>query len=72
MMCIASMKNMTDAHRALRALSGAGVSAEIVGLDPNMTKHGCAYGVSFACKAKEEARRLLASRRINYGELLGG
>lgn len=72
MMCIASVKNMTDAQRALRALRGANTRADIVGLDPNMTKHGCAYGVSFACDSKEDARRLLESRRIRYGELLGG
>ena len=71
MMWIDSTKNMTNAQRALSVLSAGGISAAVVGLDPSMTKNGCAYGVSFPCAAAGEAERLLRTKNVSYGEIIG-
>ena len=69
MMCIAAMRNMTA---AIKGRSAVGIHCAIVSLEPTLTKRGCAYGLSFACAHLERAKSVLSSRRINYGEILGG
>ena len=72
MMCIAAMRNMTAAIKGRNALEAAGIRCTIVSLEHTLTKRGCAYGLSFACAYLEKAKSVLSSRRINYGEILGG
>ena len=71
-MCVATMKSMTYAMKTKRLLENAGIGAEIVNLDPSLTKRGCAYGVSFQKGREEEVKRLLRTRGIEYGRILGG
>ena len=70
-MCIASMKTMTAAIKGQRALSGAGIRAQIVSLDRTLTKNGCAYGLSYPCEKSREVERILNINKIAYGELMG-
>ncbi len=71
-MCIASVKNMTGAMRIRDALVRGGVQAEIVSIDASLTRRGCAYGVSFPCEREGQVRRILGSKKIEYGEIIGG
>lgn len=70
-MCVATMKSMTYAIKAKKLLEYAGIGAEIVNLDPALTRRGCAYGVSFPCGRTVDAKRLLRTRGIEYGRILG-
>lgn len=72
MMCIAAMKNMTAAIKGRSALESAGIRCAIVSLEPTLTKRGCAYGLSFPCAYLDKVKSVLSSKRINYGEILGG
>ncbi|MCI8611878.1 MAG: DUF3343 domain-containing protein [Clostridiales bacterium] len=72
MMCIAAMKNMTAAIKGRSALESVGIRCAIVSLEPTLTKRGCAYGLSFSCAYLDKVKSVLSSKRISYGEILGG
>jgi len=70
-MCIATVRNMTGAMKIRDALVRGGISAEIVSVDASLTRRGCAYGVSFPCEKEAQVKRILNSKRAEYGEILG-
>lgn len=69
-MCIASMKSMTYAIKAQQALSSNYINSEIIKLDSNMTKKGCAYGVKFDCINLQAAERALKSYGVRYSQII--
>ena len=69
-MCIASLKSMTYALKAKRALASYFINAEVVKLDSAMTKNGCAYGVKFDCINLYAAENALKSNNIKYSQIL--
>ncbi|MBQ3040909.1 MAG: DUF3343 domain-containing protein [Clostridia bacterium] len=69
-MCVASLKSMTYALKAKRALAEANISAEIIKLEPRMTHNGCAYGIKFDCINLNSVTDALMRRRINYTEII--
>ena len=69
-MCLISLKSMTYAIKAKKALDDYYIDSEIVKLDPKMTKHGCAYGVQFNCVNKEQAVDALKKWSVRYTELI--
>lgn len=69
-MCIASMKSMTYAIKAQRALSSNYINSEIIKLDSNMTKKGCSYGVRFDCINLQVAERALKSHGVKYSQII--
>lgn len=71
MICISAKKSMTHAVKARRVLSAAGVPCEIVNLDSNVTKNGCAYGVSFPCAMTDRVQKILGRYELDYGEIIG-
>ena len=71
-MCIASMKTITSAHMARKALASAGIVSNIVSIDPNITRKGCAYGIGFNCGDAVRVKRVLKEKGIAYGEIFGG
>lgn len=69
-MCIASLKSMTYALKAKRTLANYYINSEIIKLDSDMTKNGCAYGVKFDCMNLYAAENALKSHNINYSQIL--
>jgi hypothetical protein len=69
-MCIASVKSMTYALKAKRALASFYINSEVVKLDTSMTKNGCAYGVKFDCINLYAAENALKSHNISYSQIL--
>lgn len=69
-MCIASVKSMTYALKAKRALASYYINSEIVKLDSDMTKNGCAYGVEFDCINLYAAENALRTNNVNYSQIL--
>ncbi len=71
MSLVSSMKSMTHAQKAKRILWHAGVRCDIVGIDRNLTKHGCAYGIEYSASDAGIVKRLLADASLDYGDVLG-
>ena len=69
--CILTMKSATAAERARRTASEMRISAQIVSLDPSVTKYGCAYGIRFPCTETGRMRLALDRNGIGYGTLIG-
>lgn len=69
-MCIASVKSMTYALKAKRALASHYINSEIIKLDSSVTKNGCAYGVKFDCINLYSAENALKSQNIKYSQIL--
>lgn len=70
-MCIATMRTVTAAQRAVRVLSKEKIFAEIVGVDPSVTKNGCAFGVAFSCHEVSNVKTVLGKNNIQYGVIIG-
>ena len=62
---------MTHAIKARRVLSASGIKCDIVNLDSNVTKRGCAYGVSFPCSMTDKVQSILRRYEHDYGEIIG-
>jgi len=69
--CILAMKTQTEAEKARRAALHERIHAEIVHIDPSVTKRGCSIGIRFNCENSETLRQILNQRRISYGDLIG-
>ncbi len=71
-MCVATVASMTLAMKGKSALSARKIEAEIVGVDPALTKKGCAYGIRFPCARRGETERILRQHGIAWGTILAG
>lgn len=69
-MCAVALKSMTFAVKAKKALNDYYIDADIVKLEPSMTKKGCAYGVKFDCVNLKSAQEALKKWSIRYTELI--
>ena len=70
-MCIVSFKTMTAAQRAVSCLRVYGIAASVVSVDPNLTRRGCSYGITFPAAYKLRALNYLRGRGIEYGDVIG-
>ena len=61
---------MTAAQRGSRVLSNANIPHKIVGIEANVTRRGCAYGIEIACLYSENAEIVLKRQRVRYGDLV--
>lgn len=69
-MCVIALKSMTYAIKAKKALNDYYIDAEIVKLEPSMTKKGCAYGVRFDRVNLTQAQEALKKWSVRYTELI--
>lgn len=69
---IAATGAITAAMHAERILRAAGVSAEVVALDPDKTRRGCAFGVAFSSSDEAAARRAFRAARVFVSQYLSG
>ena len=69
-MCAIALKSMTYAIKAKKALNDSFINAEIIKLEPNMTKKGCAYGVQFDCVNYKPVQDALRKASIKYTEII--
>lgn len=69
--CIIAMRSQTHASRGRQVLRKCGISAEIVSIDPSLTRHGCAFGLE-VCGTCSAAVDCLTAHRVSYGDILGG
>ncbi len=69
--CMIAMKSVTYAEKARRTASTLGIAADIVSIDPSVTKRGCAYGLTLSCRETERLIAAMEKRGIPYGEVMG-
>jgi len=69
--CILAMKTRTAAEKARRAAVFAQISAEVVSVDPNVTRHGCSVGLRLNCAEVDDLTELLDRKGIVYGDVIG-
>lgn len=69
--CILAMKTQTEAEKARRAAVHERITAEIVHIDPSVTRRGCSIGIRFPCEKTEKLRSILDHYSISYGDLIG-
>lgn len=69
--CILAMKTQTAAERARRIAIMERISAEVVSIDPSVTRRGCSIGIRLPCDHIDRFQDLLDSRRIPYGDVIG-
>ena len=69
-MCVASVRSMTYAQKAKKDLENNLIECEIIRLEPNMTKKGCAYGVKFQCINLYAAKDALDKSSVKYTEII--
>lgn len=69
-MYIISFKSMTMAIRASKTLNENYIENEIIKLEPNMTKKGCAYGIKFNCIDINSVTNVFKQKRVKYTEII--
>ena len=70
--CTATLTSLTYAMKAQRALTAAGLYAEVVKLDSEQAKKGCSYGVRYPCEYENKVRSVLRDGNIGVRRYLRG
>ena len=70
-MTVISFRSVTAAERARFVLKSRGIFADLVDVDPHLTRRGCTHGLSIPSDAKEEAKRILSKKGIATGDIIG-
>lgn len=69
--CIIPMRTRTAAEKARRAAAITKIPAEIVSVDPSVTRHGCSVGLRLNCADVNFLTEQLDKRGIVYGDVIG-
>lgn len=69
--CVIAMKSQTAAERARRAATSERIYAEIVSIDPSVTRRGCSVGIKISCGDIERLQYILGKKNIPYGDIIG-
>lgn len=69
--CILAVKTQTAAEQARRAALLERIDAEVVSVDPSLTRRGCSLGVRLPCTDMERLIRVLDRKKIPHGDVIG-
>lgn len=69
--CILAMKTQTSAERARRIAVMEKIDAEVVSIDPSVTRRGCSIGIRLPCSQVTALQEMLDRRKIPYGDVIG-
>ncbi|MBE6617771.1 MAG: DUF3343 domain-containing protein [Ruminococcaceae bacterium] len=69
--CVIAMKSQTAAEQARRAANHERIYAEIVSIDPSITRRGCSMGIRLSCANIDKMKRILERKNIPYGDIVG-
>lgn len=69
--CILAMKTQTAAERARRIAVMEKIPAEVVSIDPSVTRRGCSIGIRVPCASVNGFLAMLDRRKIAYGDVIG-
>ncbi len=69
--CVMSLRSQTVAERVRRLASAEKIRADIVSVDPKLTRRGCSVGIRISCDEVERVKLILDKRKIPYGDIFG-
>ncbi|MBQ8186142.1 MAG: DUF3343 domain-containing protein [Clostridia bacterium] len=69
--CIIAMKSQTTAEKARRIAASEKIRAQIVSVDPSLTRHGCSLGLMLDCADAVKLTETLERRNIAHGDIIG-
>ncbi len=69
--CILAMKTQTSAERSRRIALTENIYAEVVSIDPSITRRGCSVGLRLPCREAGRFMEILDRKKIPYGDLIG-
>ncbi len=70
--CMIAMRSQTYAAKGIRLLGRHGIHGTIVGIDPSLTRHGCAFGIRIPEMDCGRAKSIFDKQGFAYGDILGG
>ena len=70
--CTATLASLTYAMKAQKALTVAGLYAEVIKLDSEQAKRGCAYGVRYPCEYESRVKAVLSDGNIGVRRYIKG
>lgn len=70
--CTATLASLTYAMKAQKALTVAGLYAEVIKLDSEQAKRGCAYGVRYPCEYESKVKTVLGDGNIGVRRYIKG
>jgi len=65
------MKSQTTAEKARRIAAAEKMNAEVVSIDPSITRHGCSMGLRLECEHASRLCEILDRRNIAHGDIIG-
>lgn len=69
--CVIALKSQTAAERARRVAMYERIRAEVVSIDPSITRRGCSMGIRLPCSDVERMKTALSKSNIPYGDVIG-
>ena len=69
--CVIGMRSQFLAEKARRTAAFEKISAEVVSVDPSVTKRGCSLGLRVNCTDTERLIRAFERKKIAYGDIIG-
>ena len=70
--CIFAISSLTYAMKGQQELNSKAIRSQIVKIDSEKTKKGCAYGIQIDCSNQNNVKNILNKTNIPYSEILGG
>ena len=71
-LCIFAVSSLTYAMKGQQELNDRAIWSQIVKIDSELTKKGCAYGIQIECRNLNNVRNIFIKSNIPYSEILGG
>lgn len=69
--CVIGMKSPTLAEQARRIAAHERIPAEVVSIDPTVTRRGCSFGLRLNCGDAERLSEVLRARNVPFGDIIG-
>ncbi|MBE6541333.1 MAG: DUF3343 domain-containing protein [Ruminococcaceae bacterium] len=69
--CVIGMRSQFSAEKARRCAVMEKISAEVVSVDPSVTKRGCSIGIRINCSEIDKFLNILDKKKIPYGDIIG-
>lgn len=70
--CIFATSSLTYAMKGQKELHDRAIWSQIVKIDTNLTKRGCAYGIQVECKNVNNVKNIFIRYNIPFSEIFGG
>lgn len=70
--CIFAINSLTYAMKGQQVLHERAIWSQVVKIDSELTKKGCAYGIQIECKNLNNVKNILMKYNIPFSEILGG